>query len=107
MVVFMFIAIGGVALSSLIFPTIQRSIGFSNKTTILICIALEVAVPLWASLGLIFPWAGLRTKASLYSLVLTGIVRSDDSDEQYGADGGYAFRRQDRSSVMAELFMRR
>ena len=57
-------------------PSIQRAAGISNRAVMIIATLIGVTIPLWASLGLFFPWAGLRTPSSVYLTLVIGIVNA-------------------------------
>jgi UMF1 family MFS transporter len=52
--------------SSITAPRVQRRCGFSNLGLLVILVLLAQILPLYACLGLILPYGGLRTPAEMY-----------------------------------------
>ena len=63
---------------NIVLPRIQATAGWSNKAILFISIMTALIPPIWASLGLVVPFAGLRTKNSMHLMTFIGFV-SDSS----------------------------
>lgn len=63
------------ALGNMVLPRIQKAAGWSNRTVMVLAISIAITIPLWGSLGLYIPFAGLRTKKSVNLLNVVAFVR--------------------------------
>lgn len=52
--------------SSILAPRVQKRLGYSNQRLLLHIVLFAEAIPLYACLGLILPFGGLRTEGEMY-----------------------------------------
>jgi UMF1 family MFS transporter len=53
-------------ISSILAPRVQRHLGISNQKLLLCIVLLAEFIPLYACIGLILPFGGLRTEGEMY-----------------------------------------
>ena len=72
------------ALGNVLLPRIQQAVGWSNRTVMVVSTSFAATVPLWAALGLVFPFAGLHTKRDINLIIVVAFVGPPSFDR---ADG--------------------
>lgn len=62
------------SVGNVVLPRIQKAAGWSNRTVIIFSTLLAASIPLWAALGMVLPFAGLRTKRSINLIDVVAFV---------------------------------
>lgn len=52
--------------SAILAPRLQRQLGYSNLRLLVVLVLLAQAIPVYASLGLVLPFGGLRSEGEMY-----------------------------------------
>lgn len=69
--------------SSILAPRVQRRLGYSNQKLLLVVVLAGEVIPIYACLGLILPWGGLRTEGEIYmTATYFGLVRDSAYDKR-------------------------
>lgn len=67
-------------ISSILAPRIQRRLALSNQRLLLWVVLLAEIIPIYACIGLILPFGGLRTEGEMYvAATWFGLVRASSS----------------------------
>jgi hypothetical protein len=89
-------------ISSILAPKVQKRLSISNQRLLLWVILLAEIIPIYACIGLVLPFGGLRTEGEMYvAATWFGLVSYADTSTRQGLMYSYTVH----SRVIVELYM--
>ena len=89
-------------ISSILAPKVQKRLAISNQRLLLWVILLAEIIPIYACIGLVLPFGGLRTEGEMYvAATWFGLVSYADTSTEHELMHSYTVH----SKVIVELYM--